>query len=397
MSFKLVKLEEACSFVRGLTYSKRDEVDFSSNSVLRATNIDLNTSRLDLTEIRYISDEVVVKEDKKVKLNDIIICTASGSKSHLGKVALVEEELNMAFGGFMGALRVKGNILPSYLFKVLTSPAFKQRLNGLSDGANINNLKFSQICDFEFPLPSLLIQQKMVAKLDTIFAEIDRASAAAESNAKNAEALISSYLNYIFNIKTKNCKIYKLGDVCSFQGGSQPPKSFFEYEPSNSNIRFIQIRDYKSDKNLVYIPKSSARRFCESDEVMIGRYGPPVFQILRGIKGSYNVALMKAVPNEKILTKDYLYYFLKNPSVQDYVISLSNRAAGQSGMNKETIEPYEIHIPSLDDQDKSVIDILTCTDNAQIIKTGSIKKINEMNLLKQSILQQAFNGELVKD
>jgi len=248
-----------------------------------------------------------------------------------------------------------------------------------------------------FKYPPLQTQQKMVAKLDAIFVEIDKATAAAEANIKNAEDLISSYINYIFNIKTENCKKYKLGDVCNFQGGSQPPKSFFEYEPSKSNIRFIQIRDYKSDKNLVYIPKSLAKRFCDPDEVMIGRYGPPVFQILRGIKGSYNVALMKAVPNEKILTKDYLYYFLKNPAVQDYVISLSNRAAGQSGINKEAIEPYEIYIPSLDEQHNSVIDILTCSDNAKKIKAGSIKKIKEMNLLKKSILQQAFNGELVKD
>ena len=54
-------------------------------------------------------------------------------------------------------------------------------------------------------------------------------------------------------------------------------------------IRLIQIRDYKSDDYAVYIPENSTKKFCTEDDIMIGRYGPPVFQILRGISGAYNV------------------------------------------------------------------------------------------------------------
>jgi len=56
---------------------------------------------------------------------------------------------------------------------------------------------------------------------------------------------------------------------------------------------------------------------------MIGRYGSPVFQILRGLDGAYNVALMKAEPNEEFICKDFLFLFLKNPSIQNYIIELS--------------------------------------------------------------------------
>ena len=51
-------------------------------------------------------------------------------------------------------------------------------------------------------------------------------------------------------------KIVKLGEICDFQGGSQPPKSNFIFEPKKDYIRFIQIRDFKSDKNFTYIPIS---------------------------------------------------------------------------------------------------------------------------------------------
>ena len=86
------------------------------------------------------------------------------------------------------------------------------------------------------------------------------------------------------------------GEVCDLIGGSQPPKSTFVHDESDDVVRLIQIRDYKSDKFKVFIPRKLARRFCNKTEVMIGRYGPPIFQILRGLEGAYNVALMKAEP-----------------------------------------------------------------------------------------------------
>ena len=104
----------------------------------------------------------------------------------------------------------------------------------------------------------------------------------------------------------KNWSLCKLGAICDFIGGSQPPKDDFIYEPKEGYIRLIQIRDYKSDKHLTFIPKTSAKRFCSKEDVMIGRYGPPLFQILRGIEGAYNVALIKAMPKSpQIIDKDF--------------------------------------------------------------------------------------------
>ena len=149
----------------------------------------------------------------------------------------------------------------------------------------------------------------------------------------------------------------ELGEVCQFQGGSQPPKSIFSNTYHQDYIRLIQIRDYKSDRHIVFIPKEKAKRLCTENDVMIGRYGPPVFQILRGLKGAYNVALMKAIPDEAQVSKDFLFYFLKTPEIQQYVVNLSSRAAGQSGVNKAALEKYPIPFPSLPEQ-KSVVAIL---------------------------------------
>jgi hypothetical protein len=61
---KLVKLSEICTFSRGLTYSKSDEVDFSNNVVLRANNIDLDSNSLNLEDLRYIKDSIQIKKEK---------------------------------------------------------------------------------------------------------------------------------------------------------------------------------------------------------------------------------------------------------------------------------------------------------------------------------------------
>lgn len=55
----------------------------------------------------------------------------------------------------------------------------------------------------------------------------------------------------------KGWEIKKLGEVCQFQGGSQPPKSEFIYEPRENYVRFLQIRDFKSNKHLTFIPEST--------------------------------------------------------------------------------------------------------------------------------------------
>jgi len=167
----------------------------------------------------------------------------------------------------------------------------------------------------------------------------------------------------------------KLGDVVNFVGGAQPPKTDFIYEPKEGYIRLLQIRDYKSDANLTYIPKEKARRYCSKNDVMIGRYGPPVFQILRGLEGSYNVALMKADPTERV-DRNYLYHFLKQDSLFRFIDGLSQRTAGQSGVDMDGLREYQIYLPSLTEQ-KRIAAILDKADTIRRKRQQAIQLADE--------------------
>jgi type I restriction enzyme S subunit len=247
--------------------------------------------------------------------------------------------------------------------------------------------------EISFP-ESLAEQQRIVGLLDEAFEGLATAKANAEKNLQNARALFESHLQSVFTQRGPGWVETTLGNVVEFVGGSQPPKSVFSKTQKADNIRLIQIRDYKSDKHIVFIPRAQARRFCNADDVMIGRYGPPLFQILRGIEGAYNVALMKAVPDEAKLSRDFLFYFLKHSAILQYVIYHSSRAAGQIGVTKETLEPYPIALPSLAVQKTVVENIRELDTETQRLARLYERKLAALEALKKSLLHEASSGEL---
>ena len=186
------------------------------------------------------------------------------------------------------------------------------------------------------------------------------------------------------------------GEVCDLIGGSQPPKSTFVSDESEDVVRLIQIRDYKSDKFKVFIPRKLARRFCNKTEVMIGRYGPPIFQILRGLEGAYNVALMKAEPKIEELELDYLFYWLKGETLLRYVESGSERTAGQDGIRKELLNVYPFFLPPKDEQTAIVRRVEALFAYADRLEARYTAARAQVEKLTPATLAKAFRGELVQ-
>lgn len=217
-------LGEVCEFRRGLTYAKSDEVDSGGTAVLRAMNIDLDTGELDLNDIRYIASSVAVPQSKMVEPGTLLICTASGSKKHLGKTALVDQPMEYAFGGFMGLLVPSRSILPKYLRWIMRSDAYWEFIDQLSSGTNINNLKFSQLSAFRIPLPPLEEQQRIVAVLDEAFEGLARARAHAEANLQNARKLFESIKADELAYSGSDREEVVLSDVADITSGLVDPR-----------------------------------------------------------------------------------------------------------------------------------------------------------------------------
>lgn len=232
----------------------------------------------------------------------------------------------------------KTKVSTKYLFSVLKSK--QEDIYAFQQGGGQPHVYPKDLLTFKIPLPPLEIQEQIVKELDGYTAIIF-----------GAKKIVANWKPQV-EIDPKWEKV-KLGKVCRYAGGTQPPKSTFIDQPKEGYIRLLQIRDYKSDKNAVYIPIKERHHTCTKEDIMIGRYGPPVFQILRGKEGAYNVALMKCLPDLSKISNDWLYYFLLSEPVQERIISLSGRVR-QSGVRPDDLDELEISLPSLSIQQEIV-------------------------------------------
>ncbi len=238
----------------------------------------------------------------------------------------------------------KTQIIDEYLVIILRSNQLKKRISEIKNNGIKNEQGAEFLLSLEVPLPSLEQQAAITSQIKKQHSVIDGVNKIVD----NWE-IPSDFFN-----DSDGKTGYVMSEVCKFTGGSQPPKEEFIHEPREGYVRLVQIRDFKSENHKTFVAENSVTKFFTEDDIMIARYGPPVFQILRGLSGAYNVALMKAIPNENLVLKDYWFYYLQNPVIQNYVIESSQRTAGQSGVNIDRLNSFLVFLPSKSEQQKIV-------------------------------------------
>jgi type I restriction enzyme S subunit len=374
--WEIKRLEDVVEFQRGLTYSKKDEVDFSDNIVLRSNNVDLLKNELDFTELKYINPSIEIQKNKKVKMGSLLICTANGSKSHLGKVALIDDDYNFAFGGFMGQVTPKEKLDSKFLFYLMTSDNYKKFINNLSDGANINNLKFSALGQFEIPIPSLPEQQRIVAILDDAFAKIEKAKANAEQNLKNAKELFESYLQGVFENKGDDWEEKRFDEICILQRGFDLPthsrnEGIFPLVSSNGITDRIDLWKVKAPGVVTGRSGTIGNvHFIEED------YWPLNTALyIKEFFGNYERCV---------------YYFLKQFDLSKY-----SSGAGVPTLNRNNVHGELVCFPKSIKEQKEIVQKLDAlTDEVKKLEAIYVQKIKDLEELKKSMLHKAFNGEL---
>ena len=186
-------------------------------------------------------------------------------------------------------------------------------------------------------------------------------------------------------------KIKKLGEICDFEGGSQPPKSNFIHEPRKGYVRFLQIRDFGSDKYITYIPDSKKNRHCNEDDILLGRYGASVGKILVNKKGAYNVAVMKTMPNTEMVDKSYFYYYLISDEFQKPLSKVAARSA-QAGFSKDDIYNFSVLTPPVLEQKKIVKKLDDIFEYVTKAKENAEQNLQNSKELFESYLQNVFSN-----
>ena len=169
-----------------------------------------------------------------------------------------------------------------------------------------------------------------------------------------------------------------LTNVCDFQGGSQPPKEEWIDHEASGYVRMLQIRDFTQagKNNIEYVKDGKNLKKCTSDDILIGRYGASVGKVLSGLSGAYNVAIIKAIPNDARLTKRYLYYYLNSDYFQNYILSVGSRAA-QAGFNKDDLEGAIIPLFDIPKQ-IDIVALLDMISNLISLRKQQLAKLDEL-------------------
>lgn len=154
------RLCDVSDYYNGLTYKPTD-VNNKGWIVLRSSNIKNN--KLDLSDLVRVN--IPIKDRLKVKKGDIIMCSRNGSKSLIGKVALIPENReDLTFGAFMMIFKSQ---ISNYLFYYFLSEQFKKQI-WKGEATMINQITRYMLDDVTISLPSLSEQEEIVRKLDAL-------------------------------------------------------------------------------------------------------------------------------------------------------------------------------------------------------------------------------------
>lgn len=390
------KLGEVASFSRGLTYSKHDEAESSENVVLRSNNIDLSSGKLDLSELKFLKKDYIIPEDKRLKRGSIFICMSNGSKAHLGKVAYIDKDYGYAYGGFMGQITPNEELNGRYLHYALSSPEYKQYIKSLSEGANINNLKYKDLELFEIPLPPLSEQSWIVSRLDAAFGEIEGLKAKAEAQLREARTLFQAALTQEMKPK-QGWEEKKFKDLCSFVrgpfGGSLKkncfvPSGYAVYEQQNAIYNKFTFRYFINEDKY----NSMIRFSVEPGDLIMscsGTIGKVAIIPEGAAKGIINQALLKLSP-KKVLDKYYLKYLMESSFFDDLITQHSDGAAIKNIASVAILKEITLSLPPLSVQQSIVSRLDALSEKVRELEETQKKVIAECDALKQALLREVF-------
>ena len=157
-------LSKLGNLTSGLTYSPED-VRESGLLVLRASNV--QNGKIRLVDNVYVHP--AVKRANLSKPDDILICVRNGSKSLIGKCALIPEGLPMCtHGAFMTVFRAR---TPKFVFQLFHTARYQKQV-AADLGATINSINGNQFLKYTFFMPKHAEQQRIASCLSTLDALI---------------------------------------------------------------------------------------------------------------------------------------------------------------------------------------------------------------------------------
>ena len=347
----------------------------------------------------------------KYKINkDDILIARMGS---VGENGLATHNIDGVFASYL--IRIVPRSNAKYVCNFLQTNLYWGQISEKAQGTTRLNVNANVLKNLIIPLPPLAEQQRIVDRIESLFSKLDEAKEKAQAVVDSFETRRAAILHKAFTgeltakwreehgVRMESWHLRTIGEVCENVKVGIVIKPSQYYVPQNegtpafrsANVRECRIDDfdwvYLNEKGM----KDNSRSIVHTGDVLVVRSGNPgtACVVPERFDGCNAIDILIAVPNKKIIISDYLCYYTNSP-LGKKTVEIGKRGIALTHFNVKGFSQMPINIPTIPEQ---VVIVRTLSDlfaQEQQAKEAAEAVLDQIDLMKKSILARAFRGEL---
>lgn len=340
----------------------------------------------DLLEMRFLPEE---EARYTVAKGDVVVCEGG----YPGRAAIWEMDEPIHFQKALHRVRFHEPERAPWFLYYLYMKDLDGSLRSHFNGAGIQHFTGEALAQFEIPLPPLEEQHRIVALLDEAFAGIATAKANAEKSLRNAREVTDGYMHSVFSLESD---VVELGSVFQTVTGGTPPKSEAHY--------YGKFMPFVKPPELCDGDLDSAADGLTELGVAVARTLPP-HSVLVSCIGTLGKVGLNTVPiacNQQInailpdASKAVPKFMFFQALSRSFKGQLENLASGTTVpiVNKSKFNSIRVALPPLAEQELIVGRLEALREEVSRLESLYTRKLAALDELKQSLLHQAFSGQL---
>lgn len=321
------------------------------------------------------------------------------SRAPIGYVAIAKNEIctNQGFKSIVPKTFVNSEFL-YYQLKSL-----KNTLQNLGSGTTFKELSAKKLATVQVVIPSLEEQKSIVSKIEELFSRLDASVAELQTAKEKLKVYRQAVLKETFGsvqLKSKRVTIKSVCETIKVGIVIKPTQYYVEQGGvlafRNANVR----RNYIEDKDWAMISQEGHQKNLKSQvhigDVLIARSGVNLGMaatVPQKYDGYNAIDVVIAVPKKEFILSQYLAQYTNSPYGLE-IVRKNQHGAAQGHLNVKEYGNLPIFLPNIPEQYsllKKIESRLSVCDNIeQTIDTS----LQQAEALRQSILKQAFEGEM---
>ena len=404
MRWEVKLLGEVCSKITDGSHNPPKGIE-SGRMMLSGRN--LKEGRIVLNKYRFISQTAFDQENKRtyVEAGDVLMSIVGS----IGEVVVFPKNMEqVAFQRSVAVMKPEPLINPFFLRYQLIAPEASKWLMSQARGAAQKGVYLKTLRGMAIPIPPLEEQERIVEVLDEAFAAIDKAKANIERNLTNARELFQSRLNDIFSNPSedweeKAIEEFALTTDYVSNGSFAALKANVTYHYEESFAILLRTTDYVKhwQKDFVYVDETSYHFLKKSSvqvgDLLISNVGKPGIAFLapdlgRPMTIGPNAILIRC---HTAVTNEFLLRFFQSSAGETLIGGITSGTT-QLKFNKTNLRLSKVRFPTKTDQIMMVEELRSLEELSISLEHKYKSELDNLEELRQSILEQAFEGKLTE-